>query len=224
MEIADATGGTYTLTAADAGSTISLAVTGSRDGYDTLTKNSAQVSIPKLFTTAPAPTISGTLRANYTLTAKAGTWAPSGATLTYQWYRNGAKISAATKSTYKLTTTDRGKKITVVVTGKKSGYATVAMTSSAKTIYYEFSKAPTPTISGTLRSGHTLTATIGAWSPTPTRTYQWYRNGVAIPGATSYKYKLTSSDKGKKITFKVTAKRTGYLTLYRTSAAKTVAK
>ena len=200
-----------------------MEVTGSRLGYEELTKNSAQVTTPKFFTTAPTPTISGTLRSGYTLTAKAGTWSPS-ATLTYQWYRSGSKISGATKSTYKLTTSDRGKKITVVVTGKKTGYGTVPMTSAAKTIYYEFSKAPTPTISGTLKSGHTIAVKVGTWSPTPTKTYQWYRNGKAIPGATKSTYKLTSSDKGKKITVKVTAKRTGYLTVTKTSASKTVAK
>jgi hypothetical protein len=219
----DATGSTYTLAPEDANTTIWVEVTGSRLGYEELTKNSAQVTTPKFFTTAPTPTISGTLRSGYTLTAKAGTWSPS-ATLTYQWYRSGSKISGATKSTYKLTTSDRGKKITVVVTGKKTGYGTVPMTSAAKTIYYEFSKAPTPTISGTLKSGHTIAVKVGTWSPTPTKTYQWYRNGKAIPGATKSTYKLTSSDKGKKITVKVTGKRTGYLTVTKTSASKTVAK
>ena len=221
--ILGATSATYALTSADQGTKISVVVTASKVGYNTLTKNSAQVTMPKFFTTTPTPTISGTLRSGHTLTAKPGTWSPS-ATLTYQWYRNGAKISKATKSTYELTTTDRGKKITVVVTGKKTGYGTIAMTSAAKTVYYEFSKAPTPTISGTLKSGHTLTAKAGTWSPTPTKTYQWYRSGKAIAGATKSTYKLTSSDKGKKITVKVTGKRTGYLTVTKTSAAKTVAK
>jgi hypothetical protein len=34
-------------------------------------------------------------------------------------------------------------------------------------------------------------------------TYQWYRNGKAIPKATKKTYKLTKADKGKKITLKV---------------------
>jgi hypothetical protein len=50
----------------------------------------------------------------------------------YQWYRNGIKIKKATKSTYKLTKADRGKRITVKVTGKKRGYHTHTRT-SAKT-------------------------------------------------------------------------------------------
>src|SRR5690606_27760996 len=122
--------------------------TGVKAGYEATSKTSAKVTMPTFFTKAPAPTISGTLRSGYTLTAKAGTWSPK-PTLSYQWYRDGKAISKATKSAYKLTASDKGKKITVKVTAKKSGYGTHAKTSAAKTIYKEFSKAPSPTISGT---------------------------------------------------------------------------
>ena len=64
---------------------------------------------------------------------------------------------------------------------------------------------------------------VGAWSPKPERySYQWYRNGVALPGRTAKTYRLTSSDKGKKIHAKVTARRTGYTTGSRTTAMKTI--
>ena len=62
------------------------------------------------------------------------------------------------------------------------------------------------------------------WKPTPSFSYQWYRNGAKISGATKSTYKLTKSDKGKKITVKVTGKKSGYLTVAKASAAKTVAK
>lgn len=39
--------------------------------------------------TAPTPKISGTVRVGKTLTAKVGTWKPSGVSLKYQWYRGG---------------------------------------------------------------------------------------------------------------------------------------
>ncbi len=45
---------------------------------------------------APRPKIAGTAAVGKTLTANAGTWKPSMATLTYQWYRSGKKISGAT--------------------------------------------------------------------------------------------------------------------------------
>ena len=88
-----------------------------------------------------------------------------------------------------------------------------------------FSRTLVPTITGTLKSGYTLTAHRGTWIPTPTTvSYQWYRNSVKITGATKYTYKLTSLDKGKHITVKVTGKRTGYTTVIKTSAYKTIAR
>ena len=53
------------------------------------------------------------------------------APLCYQWYAGGAKIKGATKSTFKITSKQKGKKITVKVTAKKSGYQTVTKTSKA---------------------------------------------------------------------------------------------
>ncbi|MDF1489553.1 CAP domain-containing protein [Tessaracoccus caeni] len=77
------------------------------------------------------PKISGTAKVGKTLTIKRGTWT-SGTKFSYQWYRDGKKIKGATKSSYKLTKSDAGKKITVKVKGTKSGYKSVTKT-SAKT-------------------------------------------------------------------------------------------
>lgn len=223
VPIPGATGKTYLLTASDKDQVISVWLRGERAGYEPLERTSAGLTLPHWFTTTPTPTISGTLKAGYTLTAKPGTWSPS-ATLKYRWYRDGVAISGATTATYKLTTTDRGKNITVGVTGSKSGYAPVTKTSAAKYVPKVFTSSPTPTISGTARAGYTLTAKAGTWSPSATLTYQWYRGSTKITGATKSTYKLSSLDKGKQITVKVTGKKTGYLTTVKTSAAKTIAK
>ncbi|MBK7822101.1 MAG: CAP domain-containing protein [Tessaracoccus sp.] len=84
--------------------------------------------VPRALTVA-VPKISGTAKVGKKLTAKAGAWGPKPVTLTYQWYRNGKKIAKATTSTYTLKAADKGKKITVKVTGKKKGYATASKTS-----------------------------------------------------------------------------------------------
>lgn len=89
---------------------------------------------PAKLTKTPVPKISGTATVGKTLTAKAGTWAPAKVTLKYQWLRSGKAISKATKSTYKLVASDKRKKVTVKVTGSKSGYTSVAKTSAAKTV------------------------------------------------------------------------------------------
>jgi len=82
-----------------------------------------------LLALTPTPVISGSATVGRTLTVAPGTW-DTGVKLTYQWFRNGSAISRATATTYKLTTADRGKQITVSVTANKTNYATVVIFSS----------------------------------------------------------------------------------------------
>jgi hypothetical protein len=63
-----------------------------------------------------------------------------------------------------------------------------------------------PAISGTLRTGSTLSTTNGTWTNTPTSYgYQWYRAGIAIASATASTYVLVSADEGSNITVRVAA-------------------
>jgi peptidoglycan hydrolase-like protein with peptidoglycan-binding domain len=123
----------YTVQAGDAGSTLSVQVSGLRTGYTLTARTSATTGTVAnaSFQKAPAPTISGTAKVGRTLKATAGAWSPSGATLTYQWYRDSAKITGATKSTYKLTKTSKAHRLTVTVTGSKIGYTTLSKKSPA---------------------------------------------------------------------------------------------
>jgi len=224
--ISGATAKTYKITASDASKKMSVKVTASRSGFVSVAKTSGSVTLVKFFTKYPTPTISGTVKVGYTVSVSNGTWSPTPTSYSYQWYRDGVAISGATKSTYAVSTSDAGKKLTVKVTAKRSGYASQPKTSSYKTVAYgSFKTAPTPKISGTVKVGYTLTASRGTWSPAASSySYQWYRSGSAIPGATSYKYKLTSSDKGKTMTVKVTAKKTGYATTAKVSAKTATVK
>lgn len=124
----------YVTTGVDINSKISVRVTGSKAGYLDATLTSAAVVIKESkLSKTPTPTVTGTTKAGSTLTAKAGTW-DSGVKLAYQWLRNGVAIKRATKATYKLAAADKGKKISVKVTGTKPGYVTAVKTSAAKTI------------------------------------------------------------------------------------------
>lgn len=78
----------------------------------------------------PKPYITGTLVQGSTLTATAGTWAPSSVALAYQWSRDGVAIGGATGATYVLGDPDVGHRISVSVTGSAAGYIP-ATTSSA---------------------------------------------------------------------------------------------
>ncbi|MDF1489570.1 FlgD immunoglobulin-like domain containing protein [Tessaracoccus caeni] len=166
----------------------------------------------------PTPKVSGTVQVGKKLTAKPGTWRPSDVKFSYQWYRDGKKISKATKSTYTLTSSDKGTKITVKVIGKKSGYTTVSkMSKKTALVKAGTLSTKTPTISGTVKVGKKLTAKPGTWSPKPKFSYRWLRNGKSIKGATKSTYTLSKSDKGMKITVKVTGKKSGYTTVTKTS-------
>ncbi|MDR1293526.1 MAG: glycoside hydrolase family 3 C-terminal domain-containing protein [Bifidobacteriaceae bacterium] len=84
--------------------------------------------IPKV--AGVTPKIKGTVKVGKKLTAVNGTWT-SGTTFTYRWYANGKAIKGATKGTLKLTKSLVGKKITVRVTGWKSGYTMDSAVSKA---------------------------------------------------------------------------------------------
>ena len=80
-----------------------------------------------------------------------------------------------------------------------------------------------PTISGTATVGHQLSVSKGTWGlPATAWTYQWLRNGAAILHATNATYTLTTADKGKKISARVTASRAGYPSGSATTASRTV--
>jgi hypothetical protein len=126
------TGSTYKTTSADRAQSITVAVTGSKFFHLTATRTSEPMVMQlATFTKTPVPTIQGNNTAGSKLTAIAGTW-DAGVTLNYQWFRQGTQVG--TGSTYKTTTKDKGKKISVKVTGTKNGYASVVKISATKTI------------------------------------------------------------------------------------------
>jgi len=81
-----------------------------------------------------SPTVSGTHKVGKTVTARQGTWSPGVAVVRYQWLRNGKAISAATLPNYKLSKSDKGKKLSVKVTVTTPGYQAATATSSGKKV------------------------------------------------------------------------------------------
>ena len=130
--ISGATASSFVVQPAQLGKTITVEVTGTAVGYATLVKTSAKTAAVTAGTlSAKTPVISGKAKVGSKLTAKAGSWGPTPVTVRYQWYANGKKISKATKSSYKIAKKYRGKKVTVKVTGSKTGYTAVTKTSKA---------------------------------------------------------------------------------------------
>ncbi len=121
--ISGATSSTFRIPASYDGRKLTVTVTGKRPGVSTKSVTSAHSTVDTKFSASPTPTISGTARVGARLTAKVGTWRPS-PTFTYQWLADSVPIPGATSSTYTVKGPQLGKKISVVVTARKFGYAT----------------------------------------------------------------------------------------------------
>ncbi|MRK01064.1 hypothetical protein GEV27_05970 [Aeromicrobium sp. S22] len=219
--IEGATQATYTPSIEDATKTITVRVTGTLATHTATTKTSAAtapVATPPVVTGA-APTISGTPRSGKTLSVATGSWGPAGVTLARQWRANGAAITGATGSTLRLSNAHAGKKITVTVTGTIEGGAPVVRTSAATAKVQGVLTAKKVTISGTAKVGRTLRAKTGSWGPAPvTSSYKWYRNGRAISGQKKSTYKVRKADVGKRITVRVTQRKSSYVTVSKLSS------
>ena len=158
--------------------------------------------------------ITGLARFGETLSAVAGTWAPSGE-LAYAWKRDGALIPEADQTTYVLTAQDVGKRITVEVTASNIGYIPVTKQSVTTAVVapLNFTALPAPTITGSAVFGQVLEATVEDWAPAADSvSYSWrYLGSLTILGTEST-YELTDRDVGKALTVTVTGTKDGYLT------------
>jgi hypothetical protein len=228
-------GSTLVLTSADYGKKITLKMTGTSNLYATGTVTTTATpaigkgSIPMTPTVAiTSPT---TLEAGVVASVSIGAWGITGVVPTYQWLRSTdggttfTPISGATKSTYTPVATDGGDELEVTVTGTKTDYTAEPRTSDPADIQYptDLAVLAPPTLTGTTQVGDPLTVSSGIWNvPSLSYTYQWFRNGVLIPGVTGTTWTPTATSVGDEVTVKVTASRTGYATVKAPSAAVTV--
>ncbi|WP_030440059.1 hypothetical protein [Actinoplanes subtropicus] len=125
--ISGATAPTYTIPASLLARTltIAVAVTAHRDYRADGTATSAAIAVaagsagPKA--TKP-PRITGTAAAGKTVSVSAGTWWPAATSYSYQWYLNGKAINGATRTSLHLTSSMRGRKLTVIITAYQTSY------------------------------------------------------------------------------------------------------
>ncbi|HEY4151853.1 MAG TPA: zinc-dependent metalloprotease family protein [Pseudolysinimonas sp.] len=218
---------TYTLSSADKGQSMKVSVVATTFNYTaTSTRTSAARNLTiTTSNTASALTISGSPQPGQTLTSNNGlNYIGEGAAFTptgfsYQWLRSGVAIAGATDPTYLVQGADYGKKITVIVTASKVGWISSTLASAT---------GPTINVPGVLvvnatpsilEAGlvKTVAASLGDVSAqgqatwlAEQMTYQWYRDNVAISGATKASYTLTTSDYGKRTSVRVVYSRAGY--------------
>ncbi|MBO1900675.1 M23 family metallopeptidase [Leucobacter weissii] len=202
----------YTIRSADLLSELRVEVTQTSSSGAKIVGTSAptplvsQGILPKL-----SPRISGLMKVGERLTVT--TAKPSlNTALKINWLRDGKIVSSRTGTSYLLTPSDLGKRISVRVSQSKSAYAPGVET-SARTpkITIKGTLASTkPRITGTVRAGATLKLKRGSWTSGTKFTYQWYSGGKRIPKATKSSLKLTKAHNGRLIRVKVTGKRTGF--------------
>jgi hypothetical protein len=243
QSISGATSLTYTLVAADGGATIRVSVTATNtDG--SATAPSAATATVTTAGTAPSPatqpTPTGTAQVGQTLTMPTGTWNGTGPfTYTYQWQRctpNGPcqSISGATAQTYAVTAADVGFQLRAYVYAH-NGAGTGQVNSNLTAVVVQAGAAPAnvalPVVSGTARSGQTLSVASGTWSGTAPLSfaYQWLRcdgsgaSCTSISGATGLTYAVTSADVGSTIRAAVTATNSGGSTTAQSAQTAVVA-
>lgn len=146
----------------------------------------------------------------------------------YQWYRDGRKIEGDTGSAHTLVAADKGKKLHVVMTGSKDGFAPTKVVAGSMTFDFTLTFHGKPSIinpSGGLvgmplfaNADYARTVIAGV-AEVKDFSYQWRRDGQAIRGATSDTYDMTLQDLGKKLSVTVTPLIAGYTSNSSTSAA-----
>ena len=146
------------------------------------------------------------------------------AKLTYAWYRDGEAVDGATSAKYLLTVEDFGHDVRPLVVATKVGSPAATFLGKAVEVSAGLiAKAPTPSIKGKAAVGNTLTASTKAWIDGAELTYQWYRDGEAVDGATSETYDLTAADFEASISVGITGTLEAYEPLEKVSAGVAIA-
>jgi Ca2+-binding RTX toxin-like protein len=149
-------------------------------------------------------TISGAATQGHTLTL-ANTLADLDGlgVLNYLWREDGVAIPGATLNSLALSEAQVGKTITVALSYTDGHGTTESVTSAASSVVVNVNDAPrgNVTISGTPNLGQVLTAsnTIADVDGLGAISYRWSAGGVAISGATSNTFILTTDQIGKAV-------------------------
>jgi surface antigen len=225
--VANATSSTFTPRRGDVGRAVTVRVEGALAGYRTTGTTAPAVTVsPGAVTPTANPAVSGTPRVGSPLTASPGSWSATGLSYDFQWLVGGVEVEGATDSTYSPVAADRAKPVSVRVTAGGAGYGDSTATSAATApVGYGTLPSFTPKIIGAARLGSITTA-----DPDPssvagaTATYQWLRDGIVKPGATTAARTVIASDLGKKLSIRVTWTAPGYTARTAVSSQTSAAK
>jgi uncharacterized protein (DUF2141 family) len=189
---------TYIPVAADAGDSISVAVTATKVGFTTqlaaTSSNTAAIALLGTLTVKTAPKTtskagSGLTTGDTTFTTTPGTWSVAGA-YSYQWSVNGQPVSGATSSSFLFNPAQfdpfgSTAGVTVQVTNSPAGYAPVTTTVVAKLDTINIDVVGTPSWLSDSETGGQVVPPSG---PNPTRVPVSVGSVLTVPTNNDYVY------------------------------------
>ncbi|WED43642.1 calcium-binding protein [Legionella cardiaca] len=212
VAIAGANAANYTLTQADVGKAITVAVNYT-DGFGAVENvaSAATAAVVNVNDQALGQVIiEGLAQEDQALVANTSaiTDADGLGEFSYQWFADGVAIAGANAANYKLTQADAGKAITVQINYTDQYNTAEQVVSAATAAVANLNDAPegAVVITGTAQENQILTANTDAIADADGLgqfNYQWLADGVVIDGATGANYTLVESDIGKAITVQV---------------------
>ena len=163
-----------------------------------------------------APEVVGFPQVGETLVCGVGSWSGTVSGFSYQWLRDGIRVSSGPfVFSYRVTAADKGHSIWCIVTATGSEGSTEAESANSVAIPGgPGGKAPeppanivSPEASGIPAVGERISCSPGTWSgsPAPAFAYQWLRDGSIIPLATANTYVVVEADAGHSLSCRVTA-------------------
>lgn len=213
--IPGATEATFTPTAAQLRSRLSVKVTATARGYlpgKATTERTPRVSRGTM-TVASRPTLSGIARVDEVLTLDPGTASPGADSREIRWFADGERIDGASSNRLRLTQQEIRRTITATVVHRREAYRTLQATTAAtgRVAAGRFQISEPFTLAGRARVGRTLRITPGTFTPADAEvTYTWLRGDEPIAGARAASYAVGPDDLGRRLSVRVDLRRTGY--------------
>lgn len=171
------------VTTADAGVYTVQATDGTSSNFPSIQFTLTVANPPPSITSQPG---SESVYMGQTATFSVG--ASGNSSLSYQWTKDGAAISGATASTLTIASASAADAGTYAVTVSDDGGSTASSGATLTVLPQppaqtppEITTEPSPE---SVHAGDEVTLSVGA-SSTTAESYQWYKDGVAISGATS---------------------------------------
>jgi hypothetical protein len=205
---AGVSGDVYKVQSTDKGHTLACVVTAMNKEGPPVEAKSPGVYIPG----GPpevleAPKIEGNVQVNEEVLCGEGKWNGAPLEPSFQWMLNGVPISGKTQKNIQILTAYRGQQLACRVTEtNKEGEASAESAAKVVPGLAPRNVVP-PTIAGVGSLGAQLTCEHGLWegAPPPSFSYQWYRDGTPIGGATGATYTIEPEDQGHLLACVVTA-------------------